>query len=236
MASPFEAAGPDASRWERERQRRLVLDSPRTTAISSFHTTSASMLLTLQTGAEDALLSVLTLTETDANRAILESIKTDLRGVLATSTSMFGRFLLAANYDTALVDQVMAMEEPFPGVSPAQMRAIRLQMAALREESGRKTPRESAQSRLRPQQFAAASAAASSLPALPAPVPAVRDGKSLYACHACNVKGHWKGDVKCRPEDVRAHLARLSALVHPAGREEPPAPGTSGSGTELVFA
>jgi hypothetical protein len=158
--------------------------------------------------------------------------------VLATSTSMFGRFLLAANYDTALVDQVMAMEEPFPGVSPAQMRAIRLQTAALREESGRKTPRESAQSRLRRQQFAAASAAASSLPvlpALPAPVPAVRDGKSLYACHACNVKGHWKGDGKCRPEDVRAHLARLAALVHPAGGEEPPAPGTSGSGTELVF-
>jgi hypothetical protein len=186
------------------------------------------MLLTLQTGAEDALLSVLSLTETDANRAVLESIKTDLRGVLATSTSMFGRFLLAANYDTALVDQVMAMEEPFPGVSPAQMRAIRLQTAALREESGRKTPRESAQSRLRRQQFAAASAAASSLPvlpALPAPVPAVRDGKSLYACHACNVKGHWKGDGKCRPEDVRAHLARLSALVHPAGGGGAASPG-----------
>jgi hypothetical protein len=213
MATPFEAAGLDARRWERERQRRLVLDSPGTTAISSFHATSVSMLLTLQTRAEDTFLSVLTLPKTDANRAVLESIKTDLRGVLATSTSMFGRFLLAVNYDTALVDQVMAMEEPFPGVSPAQMRAIRLQ-------SGRKTPRESAQSRLRRQQFAAASAAASSLPRLPAllaPVPATRDGKLLYACHACNVKGHWKGDGKCHPEDVRAHLARLSALVHPAG-------------------
>ncbi len=238
MATPFEAANPDARRWERERQRRLVLDSPHTTAISSFHTTLASMLLTLQTGAEDALLSVLSLPETDATRVALESIKADVRGVLATSTSMFGRFLLAANYDTALVDQVMAMEEPFPGVSPAQMRAIRLQSAALIEESGRKMSCESAQSRLRRQQFTAASTAASSLPplpALPAPVPAPRDGKALYACHACLVKGHWKGDGKCRPEDVRVHLARLSALVHPAGREEPPAPGTSGSGTELEF-
>jgi hypothetical protein len=238
MATPFEVANPDARRWERERQRRLVLDSPRSTAISSFHTTSASMLLTLQTGAEDALLSVLSLPETNATRVALESIKADLCGVLATSTSMFSRFLLAANYDTALVDQVMAMEEPLPGVTPAQMRAIRLQSAALREESGWKMSRESAQTRLRRQQFAAASAAAStllSLPALPAPVPAPRHGKALYACHACNVKGHWKGDGKCRPEDVRAHLARLSALVNPAGVEEPPAPGTSGSGTELVF-
>jgi hypothetical protein len=224
MATPFETANPDARRWE---QRRLVLDSPRTTAISSFHTTSASMLLTLQTGAEDALLAILSLPETNATRAALDSIKADLRGVLATSTSMFGRFLLAANYDTALVDQVMAMEEPFPGVSPAQMRAIRLQSAALREESGRKMSCDSAQSRLRRQQFAAASSAASSLPSLPplpAPVPAPRDGKALYACHACNVKGHWKGDGKCRPEDVRTHLARLSALVHPAGGEEPPVP------------
>ncbi len=136
MATPFEVATPDARRWERERQRRLVLDSPRSTAISSFHSTSASMLLTLQTGAEDALLSIISLPETDATRVALESIQADLRGVLATCTSMFGRFLLAANYDNALVDQVMATEEPFPWVTPDQMRAIRLQSAALGEESG----------------------------------------------------------------------------------------------------
>jgi hypothetical protein len=115
----------------------------------------------------------------------------------------------------------------FLGVTPAQMMAIRLQSAALREETGRKMSRESAQERLRRQQYAAASAAAStllSLPARPAPVPVPRDGKSLYACHACNVKGHWKGDGKCRPEDVRADLTRLSALVHPAP-----------TGTELIF-
>ncbi len=145
MATPFEVATPDARKWERERQRRLVLDSPHSTAISAFHTTSASMLISLQTGAEDALLSITSLPETDATRPVLDSIKADLRGVLATSTSMFGRFLLAANYGTALVDQVMAMEEPFPGVTPAQMRAIRLQSAALREETGRKMSHESAQ-------------------------------------------------------------------------------------------
>jgi hypothetical protein len=62
---------------------------------------------------------------------------------------MFGHFLLAANYDTTLVDQVMAMEEPFPRVTPAQMRAIRLQSAALREETGQKMSCESAQACLR---------------------------------------------------------------------------------------
>jgi hypothetical protein len=202
MATPFEVATPDARKWESERQRQLVLDSPRSTAISAFHTISASMLLSLQTGAEDSLLSVTSLPETDTTRPVLDSISADLCGVLATSTSMFGHFLLAANYDTTLVDQVIAMEEPFPGVTPAQMRAVRLQSAALREETGRKMSRESAQACLQRHQYAAASAAASTLPsllALPTPVPAPRDGKSLYACHACNVKGHWKGDGKCRP-------------------------------------
>jgi hypothetical protein len=149
------------------------------------------MLLSLQTGAQDAILSVTSLPETDATRPVLDFIKANLHGILSTSTSMF------------------------PGVTLAQM------------------SRESAQVRLRHQQYAAAPAAASSLPSLPVPAP--RDEKSLYACHACNVKGHWKGDGKCRPEDVHAHLARLSALVHRAGVEEPPAPGTSGTGTELVF-
>jgi hypothetical protein len=198
------------------------------------------MLLTLPRGAEDALLTLATLPDADATREAVASIRADLRGVLNTSATLFGRVLLAASYDTALINEVMVAEEPIPGVSLAQLRAIHAQSAALKEESGRKATRESTQVRLRRQQFAAASATAASLPpagqlALPAPVPAPHDGKAVYACHACNVKGHWKGDGKCRPEDVRAHLARLSTLVGSGALREPATPGTSGSGTELIL-
>jgi hypothetical protein len=123
----------------------------------------------------------------------------------------------------------------FPGVTPAQMGAILLQSAALKEESGHKMTRESMQARLHHQQFPASSVAVASispLQALLAPIPMPRVRKALYACHACNVKGHWKGDRKCRPEDLRAHLACLLALVHQAA-VDPPAPGPSSSGTEV---
>jgi hypothetical protein len=123
----------------------------------------------------------------------------------------------------------------FSGVMPAQMGAIRLQSAALKEESGHKMTRESMQARLRCQQFMAASVAAASilpLQALPTPIPCPVSRKALYACHVCNVKGHWKGHGKFRPEDILAHLVPLLALIHPAAGD-PPAPGTSSSGTEL---
>ncbi len=88
---------------------------------------------------------------------------------------------------------------------------------------------------LRRQQFTAASAAGGSLSplqALPAAVPAPCNRKSLYTCHTCNVKGHWKGDEKCRLEDVPAHLA---PLIHQAAAREILVPGTSVSGPELIF-
>jgi hypothetical protein len=45
--------------------------------------------------------------------------------------------------------------------------------------------------------------------------------RERFACHACGVRGHWKGDQpsQCRPEDVRAHIARLTAMV---GQYGPP--------------
>ncbi len=93
---------------------------------------ASEAVLSLQTGEEDTLLSVMSPPGTDATREALTSIKTDLRGVLTACISLFDRFHRAANYDTALVDPVMATEEPFPGVTPVQIWAICLQSAALK--------------------------------------------------------------------------------------------------------
>ena len=41
------------------------------------------------------------------------------------------------------------------------------------------------------------------------------DARQVYRCNSCNVLGHWSQDNKCRPADVQANLARLTALLAP---------------------
>jgi len=52
----------------------------------------------------------------------------------------------------------------------------------------------------------------------PSPVSAMaqreRD-RARFPCRACGVRGHWRADGKCKPEDVRAYMARLATLPIP---------------------
>ena len=54
-------------------------------------------------------------------------------------------------------------------------------------------------------------------PVAAAPTPPARtfDGRQVYRCNSCNQLGHWAQDNKCKPADVQANLARLTALLDP---------------------
>jgi len=65
---------------------------------------------------------------------------------------------------------------------------------------------------------------------MPQPVPAFNrpvSDKERYPCRACGVRGHWRNDGKCKPEDVQAHLAKLAAAV-PSPMLSLPAPPSTG--------
>jgi hypothetical protein len=125
----------------------------------------------------------------------------------------------------------MAAEEPIPGVNAATLRAVRTAHAArqaaatcaqeARNNRGSRNPYNVLNAAL-----AAANAGGSGQqPAqprmdAPPPVPAMNP-RERFACHACGIRGHWKGDQpsQCRPEDVRAHIARLTGMI---GQYPPP--------------
>jgi hypothetical protein len=149
----------------------------------------------------------------------------------------FGRSMLAIQYDIDVVTEALVCEEPIPGLNPLIMRNVRAAQA-LKEENSKKS-RDSVAQRIRRSQYSAASLAAAALPAFPAPVLALPalvpvaasralDPRCTYPCHACGLKDHWKTDGKCKPEDVRAHLARLAVLISPAAGET--ADDSAGSG------
>ncbi len=226
MATPYETLSPDHRKWERDRQRRLIADAPRTAAGAAFHATAASRFLALQTHIQDALLTHAEMTPVDGDCDRGTSVRNELRLALNMCAEMFGRSMLAIQYDKDVVTEALFCKEPIPGLNPLIMRNVRAAQA-LKEENSKKS-RVSVAQRIRRSQYSAASSAA--LPAFPAPVLALPalvpaaasrapDPRCAYPCHACGLKGHWKTDGKCKPEDVRAHLARLAALISPAAGE-----------------
>ncbi len=129
--------------------------------------------------------------------------------------------MLAARYDCATVQETMAAEEPIPGVNAATMRAVRNAHAArlaaatraqeARNNRGMRNPYNALNAALAATNATAGgSGQQSAQPRMdtPPPVPAMNP-RERFACHACGVRGHWKGDQpsQCRPEDVRAHIA-----------------------------
>ena len=141
--------------------------------------------------------------------------------------------MLAARYDCATVQETMAAEEPIPGVNAATMRAVRNAHAARLAAATRAQEARSNRGMRNPYNAMNAALAATNATAggsgqqsaqprmdTPPPVPAMNP-RERFACHACGVRGHWKGDQpsQCRPEDVRAHIARLTAMV---GQYGPP--------------
>ncbi len=138
--------------------------------------------------------------------------------------------MLAARYDCATVQETMAAEEPIPGVNAATMRAVRNAHAArlaaatraqeVRSNRGMRNPYNALNVPLAATNATNATAGGSGQQSAqprmdtPPPVPAMNP-RERFACHACGVRGHWKGDQpsQCRPEDVPAHIARLTARL-----------------------
>jgi hypothetical protein len=144
----------------------------------------------------------------------------------------------AARFDCTIINDAMAGEELVPGVSPAVMKAVK-QAHAARQEAERKArdallratnntrrssyyqpPAVNVYSQPAPASYPQGAAAASSSQQQSSQqnyraTGQLRDPRQLFPCHTCNKKGHWKDENVCRPEDIRANLARLAALVAP---------------------
>ena len=248
MADPIENATPDARRAERDRQRRMVIGLPRTNDVQRFLADLATLLLDSQDKTQDALLA---LVDTDkAAAAANDRGAALLRLALADSTDLFGRLIMAARFDVSVVNEAMAHEEPIPGVAPAVMRAVRAAHAA-RQEADRRAREAAATAAARAatqprrpnyyaQQQSAASATSQSAPpatqsssqqpavaaaAAAASAAPRQDPRLIFPCHICNKRGHWKDENACKPEDIRANLARLTALANPGQLALPPPDG-----------
>ena len=152
---------------------------------------------------------------------------------------MYGKLYMAASTDCASVAEAMHVEEVVPGISPAQAKLIR-ELHSKRDAQRRKESSEGNRLRLLQRQNEAALAASkgfakspSSAATAAAAQPAMKD---KYPCTACNKLGHWRDDNKCRPEDVRANLERLAALLVPRNQLAITGPsGSSGKRVERRF-
>jgi hypothetical protein len=146
----------------------------------------------------------------------------------------------------------MEGEEPLPGVAAGTVRAIKAAYSA-KTEAERKLRESKPKGNWRNHPYAALSAAVAASGSgaqqppqppggsghannnsaqgmyLPQPVPAspAASPRERYPCHACGIRGHWKGDGICRQEDVRAHIARLSAMISGGQLALPPPTGMS---------
>ena len=236
MVLPFETASAEDRRVERERQRRLVFALLRSDPTADCLAAMATNLLDHQFRLEDAVLAAAADEPPPADRLVI--FLAAVRAALPEATALFGHAYAAARYGCAAVGSALHVDEDVPGLTPAQMKAIR---AASTAEAQARTaqaaqaaqPAATARSntvRRHSLQLASARATAAAMEVVPAPVAAVVpppappaaaaparpfDARQVYRCNSCNVLGHWSQDNKCRPVDVQANLARLTALLTP---------------------
>ena len=228
MALPFENMPLEARRVERERQRRLVFALSRTDATVDCLESMASDHLDRHFRLEDAVLAAGAPEVPPAER--LEAFLAAIRVAIPESTRHFGQLYAAARYGCSAVGDALHVDEDVPGLSGAQLKAIRTNHLA-EEQARTARPAAAAQPdrRRAMRNLASARATVAAMEtalAVPPPVaaPPARsfDGRQVYRCNSCNQLGHWAQDNKCKPADVQANLARLTALLDP-----PPAPAAA---------
>jgi len=152
--------------------------------------------------------------------------------------------IMAARYDCTAVMTAMTTDEELAGLTPAQIKAIKSNYSGRRSDGGKFKGRQSdrrgdqRQSDRQADILADATrnflvlqaSSSSAKQQLPTPVPAAPDGgRYRFPCKACGVKGHWKNEGQCKPEDLQANIAKIVAML-PA-RLALPAPGSSSSGS-----
>ena len=123
MVLPFEEASPEDRHIERERQRRLVFALSRADPTADCLAASASNTLDHQFRLEDALLASTADAPPAAER--LTILQAALRAALPEATALFGHSYAAARYGCDAVGQALHVDEDVPGLSAAQMKAIR---------------------------------------------------------------------------------------------------------------
>ena len=155
-----------------------------------------------------------------------------IRAALPEATTLFGQAYAAAQYGCTAVGNALHVDEDVPGLTPAQMKAIRAASAAETQVRATQAALPTAARNNVPHQTlqlasARATAAAIEAASEPAAVAAANppahtaapampfDARQVYCCNSCNVLGHWSQDNKCKPADVQANLARLTALLAP---------------------
>ena len=147
-------------------------------------------------------------------------------GVTAVQ-EIYGKVYMAASTDCASVAEAMHVEEEVPGISATQAKLIR-ELHAKTDAQRRKESSDNNRLRQLHRQADAVLAASTKAPAAMSAAPAAAGSmKDRYPCTACNKLGHWRDDNKCNPEDVRANLERLAALIVP--RSQLAIAGPSGS-------
>ena len=229
MVLPFETASAEDRRVERERQRRLVFALSRSDPTADCLAAMATNQLNHQFRLEDAVLAAAVDAPPAADRLVI--FLAAIRAALPEATALFGQAYAAARYGCTAVGNALHVDEDVPGLTPAQMKAIRAASAAEAQARAAQAAAAARSNVLRHTlQLASARATAAAMEVTPepaaaaAPPPAARpaaaptkpfDARQVYRCNSCNVLGHWSQDNKCKPADVQANLARLTALLAP---------------------
>ena len=123
MALPFENMPLEARRVERERQRRLVFALSCTDATVDCLASMASDHLDRHFRLEDAVLAAGAPEVPAAER--LEAFLAAIRVAIPESTRQFGQLYAAARYGCSAVGDALHVDEDVPGLSGAQLKAIR---------------------------------------------------------------------------------------------------------------
>jgi len=256
MALPFENASDSARRDARDRHHRVIASLSRSSPTQAFLADTASQALDVSIRLEEVILQLASVTvnpaeaERAATTAQLASALATLRSLHPATAAIFGRTAAACKYDCTAVAEAVALDDDLPGLSSAQLRNIRStysQSQAAASAARSRSSASSSQFRRLQYQLSAATATlqgsgpsppasgATSAPSSSTPSAPRRSAqldtnpRNIYPCRSCNVLGHWREDNMCRPEDVRANIQRLAALLNP-GQLALPAPGQGTSG------
>ena len=125
MALPVEEATSELREAERSRLRRIIAELPRANPTSIFLAGTVSQLLDIQIRLEDALRAVTTLIVAPEQAGALAVVVGALRTTVLACSDLFGRLVVGARFDLALVNEALAFEEPIPGVSSALLWSLR---------------------------------------------------------------------------------------------------------------
>ena len=224
---PLEAESPEVRRDKVERLRRAVGSLPRTPGVGLFLADIATHVLDLQVRLEDALRASAQVVPDAATAAGQADALRHLRLGVTAVQEVYGKVYMAASTDCASVAEAMHVEEEVPGISATQAKLIR-ELHAKKDAQRRKESSDNNRLRQLHRQADAVLAASTKAPAAMSAAPAAAGSmKDRYPCTACNKLGHWRDDNKCNPEDVRANLERLAALIVP--RSQLAIAGPSGS-------